>query len=304
MDTRHLRHFLNLAETLHFGRASEASHVSPSTLSRLIRQLEEQLGVTLFERDNRSVRLTRQGQVFQQYAKEALTRWEHCRHLMMEESEQLHGELSLYSSVTASYSFLYALLSELRQKHPGIGIKLHTGDPAHAIRRVMNENDDLTIAARPDVIPDGLAFTSLGHSPLVFIAPNEMPDGRAAFKPPRRHEEWADVPMILSETGLSRTRTEDWFRQWGIKPTVKAQAAGNEAIVAMVGLGMGIGVVPRIVVDNSPLADRVQVLNVQPELTAYDVGLCVLRKRLDNPLIRALWSLVGQHRHSQQSTGI
>ena len=76
MDMRPLKHFLVLADSLHFGRASEACHVSPSTLSRSIRQLEEQLGVSLFERDNRHVALTRQGETFQTYAREALEQWE------------------------------------------------------------------------------------------------------------------------------------------------------------------------------------------------------------------------------------
>ncbi|MCO4758589.1 MAG: HTH-type transcriptional activator IlvY, partial [Oceanospirillaceae bacterium] len=67
------------------------------------------------------------------------------------------------------------------------------------------------------------------------------------------------------------------------------QVAGNEAIVSMVSLGFGVGVVPRIVLDNSPLADRVQVLDVQPELEAYDVGLFALNKKLKSPLIRAFW---------------
>ena len=55
MDMRVLKQFTLLAEALHFGRASEASRISPSALSRSIRQLEEELGVVLFERDNRSV---------------------------------------------------------------------------------------------------------------------------------------------------------------------------------------------------------------------------------------------------------
>src|SRR5690554_7851741 len=76
MDIRPLKQFLTLADTLHFGRASELCHVSPSTLSRTIRQLEESLDVILFLRDNRHVVLTRQGQIFQQYARETLNQWE------------------------------------------------------------------------------------------------------------------------------------------------------------------------------------------------------------------------------------
>jgi LysR family positive regulator for ilvC len=59
----------------------------------------------------------------------------------------------------------------------------------------------------------------------------------------------------------------------------------------MVSLGFGVGVVPRLVLDNSPLADTVRVLDVRPQLTPYEVGLFALEKRLASPLIRAFWSL-------------
>src|SRR6056297_1611846 len=112
MDLRPLRHFLALAETLHFGRASDACHVSPSTLSRSLQQLEASLGVRLIERDNRTAYLTREGRLFQQYARDALEQWAALRQTLMEEAGELAGEISIYCSVTASYSFLYELLSE------------------------------------------------------------------------------------------------------------------------------------------------------------------------------------------------
>lgn len=59
----------------------------------------------------------------------------------------------------------------------------------------------------------------------------------------------------------------------------------------MVSLGFGVGVVPKIVLDNSPLADKIRVLDVQPVLAPYNLGLVVLKKNLDNPLVRAFWKL-------------
>jgi LysR family positive regulator for ilvC len=58
----------------------------------------------------------------------------------------------------------------------------------------------------------------------------------------------------------------------------------------MVSLGFGVGVVPRIVLDNSPLVEKIQVLDVQPELELYEVGLFTLQKKLKSPLINAFWS--------------
>lgn len=59
----------------------------------------------------------------------------------------------------------------------------------------------------------------------------------------------------------------------------------------MVSLGLGVGVVPKIVLDNSPLADRIRIVEVEPKLAPYTLGLVVLKKNLDNPLVSAFWQL-------------
>lgn len=292
MDTRPLRHFLTLAETLHFGRASDLCHLSPSGLTRSIRQLETSVGARLFIRDNRHVELTPEGRIFLDYAREALDQWDTLRNGLQAGAQALQGEISVYCSVTASYSFLYDLLRQFRSQQPGIEIKLHTGDPAVAVQRILHGEEDLAIAARPDSLPQGLAFRSIGLSPLVFIAPVDTTSIPALQEPDLDRVDWSRVPMILSELGLSRKRLDEWFRNRAIKPNIYAQVSGNEAIVSMVSLGLGVGVVPRIVLDNSPLADRVQVLPVTPRLAAYDVGVTVLNRKLRNPLIQAFWSQI------------
>ncbi len=290
MDIRQLRQFVHLAEALHFGRASAAASLSASALSRSIRQLETELGAVLFDRDNRSVTLTRQGATFLTWARDTLTGWDVVRHTLQEQSGELQGEVSLYCSVTASYSFLFELLGKLRRDHPRIELKLHTGDPEHAIARVMAGSEDIAIGARPAALPAGLAFKPIIRSPLVFIAPAAHPLRRALARRRPDPAEWAATPMILSESGLARQRVDRWFRELGVQPTVYAQVAGNEAIVSMVSLGFGIGVVPKIVLDNSPLAGEVAVLDVRPALAPYDVGLFTLEKKLRSPLIAAFWA--------------
>jgi LysR family positive regulator for ilvC len=282
MDSRTLKQFIVLAESLHFGRASETSHVSPSALSRRIQRLEDELGVALFERNNRSVALTRAGNLFLNYARDSLGQWDAIRNVLMEESGELHGEISMYCSVTASYSFLFDILTRFRHDHPHVEIKLHTGDPEDAIPRVLAGDEDIAIGAKPDRLQAGLAFRLIEFSPLVFIASKNHPDPDTS--------DWAANPMILSERGLARRRVDEWFRSLGVQPRIYAQVAGNEAIVSMVSLGFGVGVVPRIVLDNSPLSHTIRVLDVEPRLDDYEVGLFTLEKRLASPLINAFWS--------------
>ncbi len=290
MDNRALKQFVNLTDSLHFGRASEASHVSPSALSRSIRRLELDVGATLFERNNRSVSLTHAGRLFLDYARDTLGDWDTIRNTLMEESGELHGEVSLYCSVTASYSFLFEILTRVRGLHPRIEIKLHTGDPEDAITRVLSGGEDIAIGAHPGHLPAGLAFKLIAMSPLVFITAKEQQEKRALSNRPKDVGEWAGQPMILPERGLARHRVDEWFRNQGTQANIYAQVAGNEAIVSMVSLGFGVGVVPQIVLDNSPLAESVEVLDVQPRLEGYKVGLFTLKKKLASPLINAFWS--------------
>lgn len=291
MNTKALKQFLALAESLHFGRASDECHISISALSRNIRSLEEELGVDLFNRDNRTVALTREGKRFVKYARETTSQWNLIRHELTDNSDQLSGEISIYCSVTASYSFLFELLNRFRQVHPHIEIKLHTGDPDKAITRILDGIEEITIAARPVSMHRGLAFKPITKSPLVFIAPVEQ-QPNVPTTSPTTLQDWEKIPMIVSEGGVSRIRVDDWFSELNITPNIYAQVAGNEAIVSMVSLGFGIGVVPKIVLDNSPLMERVQILDVQPELEPYDIGLFTLKKSLKNPLVEAFWELM------------
>src|SRR5690625_6778091 len=76
--------------------------------------------------------------------------------------------------------------------------------------------------------------------------------------------------MIISAEGLARERFDQWCRQQNLQPNIYAEVKGNEAIVSMVSLGFGVGLVPKIVLNNSPLADRVELLPEQPDLGPLD----------------------------------
>ncbi|MFT4729381.1 MAG: LysR family positive regulator for ilvC [Granulosicoccus sp.] len=292
MNYKSLRHFQILTQTLHFGRASEVANISISAMSRNIRQLEEDVGVPLFTRDNRSVVLTSEGKKFETYARHTLTAWAQIRRELTDSSDALQGEISLYCSVTASYSILFDLLEQFRPRYPGIDIKLHTGDPEHAISQVLSGDDEICIAAYPASLNKTLEFKHITKSPLVFIVPLNPVDERIPLSPPKDAHDWAEIPMILSQGGVARTRVDQWFRTLKVSPRIYAQVAGNEAIVSMVSLGLGVGVVPKIVLDNSPLAERVRVLPVKPDLQPYDLGLITSKKNLKNPLVSAFWSVV------------
>lgn len=137
MDLRDLKTFLHLAESRHFGRSARAMHVSPSTLSRQIQRLEEDLGQPLFVRDNRTVTLTEAGEELRVFAQQTLLQYQQLRHTLDQQGPSLSGELHIFCSVTAAYSHLPPILDRFRAEHPSVEIKLTTGDAADAMEKVV-----------------------------------------------------------------------------------------------------------------------------------------------------------------------
>ena len=287
MNIRNLQLFKHLSESLHFGRTSRACNITPSALTRVIQRLEEELGVVLFIRDNRSVELSPAGVVFKKYSDESIRRWETLQYELSSEMA-LQGELSLYCSVTAAHTILPAILGRLRRVHPDLHLNLHTGDAAKALAKIENNEVDITIAALPDRRPDRLEVMDMLTTPLVFIASLNYPES-VSYK--EGTIDWQQTPIILAERGLSRDRTEGWFRKRQLLPTIYAQVAGNEALIAMVSLGYGIGVVPLLVLEKSPMRDQITILDVSPRLKPFVIGLCTLKKKMVNPKIKAFWQI-------------
>lgn len=296
METRALTVFLSVADTLNFSRSGELLHMSVSAVSRTIQRLEGELGQPLLERDNRSVRLTSAGREFREYARRSVAEWQQLRRKLGTVGE-LAGEVSLFCSVTASYSVLAPILEVFRQEHPGVEIMMHTGDQADGIGRVLAGQDDVAVSGRPGQLPQRLDFLPLTDSPLLFCAPRAdcaVRDLVERNDPLRSELDWEAIPFIVPERGVTKDMLDNWFRDRGIRPRIYAQVAGHEAIVAMVSLGLGVGIAPELVIDASGQSDRVARLDVPDGLPPLTVGLCSLRSRLASPLVGSFWEVAGQ----------
>ncbi|MDX8000541.1 HTH-type transcriptional activator IlvY [Xenorhabdus sp. Reich] len=293
MDLRDLKLFLHLAESCHFGRTATAMHVSPSTLSRQIQRLEELLGHSLFLRDNRTVKLTSAGEQLKQFAQQTLLQYKQLQHSLNHQSSSLTGELRLFCSVTAAYSHLPQVLDKFRAEHPLVEIKLTTGDAADAVDKIQSDAADLGIAGKPEKLSDNVSFTKIGEVPLVLIAPS-LPCAVKALAT-EEQPNWNNIPFILPEHGPSRKRIELWFRRHKIlHPVIYATVSGHEAIVSMVALGCGIALIPAVVVENSPepVRNRISLLENISLVEPFELGVCTLNKRLNEPLIKAFWELL------------
>lgn len=291
MEQKTLAMFVHLSQTLHFGKTALAFHVSPSTLSRIIQRLEQEIANDLLHRDNRSVALTDTGKKFKNYAEQQLEQWQLFKHSLEDKKEQLTGKLHVYCSVTAAYSHLPPLLERFRTQHPLVEIMLTTGDAADALEQVQNKSVDFAIAANPENLPRSVYFHHLATIPLAVIAPTMNCKVQQQLQ--TEILSWSDIPIILPEHGPARKRFELWYRkkQQG-KATIYATVSGHEALVSMVALGCGVGIVPKVVVENSPVKDRVQYLADVGEIEPFDLGVCCLNQSKAQPLIKAFFNAI------------
>lgn len=296
MDIRALSVFLSVADTLSFSRSSELLHISVSAVSRTVQRLEDELGQPLLERDNRSVRLTGAGREFREYARHSVAEWQQLRRKLGNDDE-LAGEVSLYCSVTATYSVLAPILEAFRASHPAVEIKMHTGDQADGIDRILQGRDDVAVSGRPSQMPRRMEFLPLLESPLQFCIPAAdctVRDMVLAAVRENGEIDWSGIPFIVPERGITKEMLDAWFREQGIRPRIYAQVAGHEAIVAMVSLGLGVGIAPQLVIEASGMAPRISQVSVPQGLPALTVGLCSLGQRLASPLLKSFWDVAGQ----------
>ena len=232
--------------------------------------------------------LTPHGLVFQNYAKQIHDIWKQSKQALSFEKGIVSGDLNIYCSVTAAFGILPDILDAFRKRYASVQIKLRTGDAESALGQLQEMDTDLAIAAIPEVFPDHMDYLYVAQTPLVWIKSDKTP----AFE--NQSIDWEKTPLILPKRGIARRRFDRWARDMKIKPFIYAEITGNEAIIAMVHLGCGIGLVPEMVVDKSPVTSAISIMDVLPPLKPYTIGICVKKKNLANPVIKAFWEVAEQ----------
>jgi LysR family transcriptional regulator, positive regulator for ilvC len=288
MDIRELEIFLTVAEQLHFGKASQICNLSPSALTRTIQRMEEQLEQPLFLRDNRTVTLSPAGERLKAYAATSIQEWRIFRSSIKDE-QTVAGTLSIYASITAVYGLLPQLLESYRGSYPDVQLELRTGAAEQAVAQVQSGEIDLAVAALPDRQHSSIEFLPMVTIPLLFIAPKQP--GPATTSEKAVSFDLSRVPLVLPQTGVSRRRIDHWLKEHRIIPNITSEVSGNEAIIAMVRLGCGVGIVPQLVLERSPFRDEIGIVENAPKLEPYVVGLCSSKRNLQRPSVRTFWEL-------------
>jgi DNA-binding transcriptional LysR family regulator len=222
-ELRHLRYFVAVADELNFSRAAQRLHMAQPPLSAAIRQLERELGVELFTRTSREVRLTDAGRAFLDGARRTLAEAERAAHEARRAGAGELGRVRIGYSWSVRFETLPAIGRELRASHPGIDLLTQEMWNARIPDALANGTIDLAIALSPEVA-SGLELEQIRSEPLVAL----LPAGHAlASEPVLRLESLADEQFVLFPRQLA-PRLHDAFmaiyRRAGFEPRLRSES--------------------------------------------------------------------------------
>ncbi|GCE50832.1 LysR family transcriptional regulator [Thermosporothrix hazakensis] len=242
MELRHLRYFVTVAEELHFGRAAERLHIAQPPLSQQIRQLEEELGVSLFTRTKRRVMLTEAGAAFRKEALKALAQVEHAAEVARRTARGEVGQLNIGFVGTASYT-LPRLFKRFREQYPDVALTLRELTTSQQVQALCEQQLHLGVL-RPPVQEPSLQV-EIFHREALIVA---LPEGhRLAPRAALALSELADEPFVLfprqQGPGLYDTII-NLCQQAGFHPRVAQEAIRMETHVGLVAAGFGVSLVP------------------------------------------------------------
>lgn len=238
---RQLRAFATVADTGAFARAAERLHVTPSGLSMLVRELENQLGLRLFYRNTRVVRLTDAGAEFLPVARKTLADLEAAVAASRSLAEVKRGRVSVAASIVVSATLLPWVLHGFVARHPGIRCVIKDGFEEDIRDQVRRGDVDLGIGTLVEGEP-GLAQTTLFEDHLVALLGEGHP---LAAKRSVTWRELARYPLIaLTPRSPSRALADAAFRAAGVTVAPAFEASFSSTVISMVAAGLGVAALP------------------------------------------------------------
>jgi len=240
MELRHLRYFVVLAEELHFTRAAERLHIEQPPLSRAIKDLEDELGVALFDRDRRGTRLTPAGSAFLQDVRRVLSALEQGRENVKAIAAGLQGSLRIAISDGTVDQRLSAFLAHCREEDPEIEIRLAEVPLAEQLRGLRSGDFTMGFAHTANVGEEIIA-EPIWHDPLIVAVPARHPLLAHKEVP---LPELASYPLVLCDPqvceGYCRELTR-LLRPLERDPNVVEHASSLDMMLTLVGAGYGLG---------------------------------------------------------------
>lgn len=245
MDLRHMRHFVAVAEELHFGRAAKRLNMAQPPLSQSIKRLEVDLGVDLFDRSRRGVDLTDAGRVFLDEARRTLAQAELARKMTQREAERV-PEIRVCFVGPALYRILPDLIVRYRAARPDVHVRLFERASPDQITGMLAGDFDIGFITTGVLRPAGCETLLVERAPFVAAVPADWPLAQgdsvslaelaeqAFIRPPQRYAAQYTPP---------EADTFSVFKDAGVMPRVTQEATQTNTSLSLVGAGLGCSLV-------------------------------------------------------------
>jgi DNA-binding transcriptional LysR family regulator len=289
MELAHLEAFLAAAERGSFRRAAEALHLSQPSLSARVHALEEELGVPLFHRMGRGVRLTEMGKAFRPYTERAMEALRQGRDVIDTTRDASGGVLHIASARAIGTYTLPSILERFRQRYPSINVHISIGRSSNVLQMVVDEEVQLGLSrvlTHPDVVTIHL------YDEDVCLATS--PRHPFAIRGEASIYEVALEPLILYDRESSYFVLIDQVcREAGISPRVEMTLDSIEATKHLVELGMGISFLPRSGVRHELERGSLCLIPLKEgHLVSLPTSVMVRRAQYYNPTVLAFLNVL------------
>jgi DNA-binding transcriptional LysR family regulator len=246
MNFNHLAIFLAVAETGNLTRAAERLHISQPAVSKQLRELEKSLGMALFHRLSKGVRLTEGGEALLDYARRIFALESEAERALNELRNLERGHLALGASTTIGVYLLPEICARFREKFPGIEIQLEIANTQEIQKRLLNNELDLGLTEGFITSPD-IQAEVLGEDEIIGIAAPGHPLLNTVELTLQR---LLGEPILWREMGSgTRAVVESALRDRGFSSPPRVSLGSTEAIKRAVITGDGIAFVSRLTVE-------------------------------------------------------
>jgi DNA-binding transcriptional LysR family regulator len=280
--------FLAVAENSSFRKAADQTHLSLPAVSMQIKQLEEQLGVALFQRTTRKVDLTQAGEQLMISARKAMAEIETGLVQIQHTVDVQQGHLSFGCVPTVAGSRLPQILLKFSKKYPGISV--HVRELAHQdlLEAVRRREVDFGIGPVPDKKGE-LNFSPIFVDDYFALLPKAFHDGSRAGV---SLQELAKMPILtLSNSTLFRNHLDSVLKANGVEPELNYEFTHVSTLIAMAEAGLGVAVLPRIAIPRKTLLKAVRITGPAISRT---IAVITIRGHSLSPAAARLVDLCGQ----------
>jgi DNA-binding transcriptional LysR family regulator len=286
LDTRYLQTFREVAKWQSFTRAAEVLGYAQSSVTTQIQNLEQEFGVTLFERWGRKIRLTHAGETLLRYSEQLLALIDEARANLSEQA-QMTGTVTIGTVESLAAFYLPPFLQQFRREHPHMRVMLHPGICSDLRQGVKEGTYDFAVIldwlqSHPDLV-----CVNLGEEELVVVAAADHP---LTQKQRVEAADFAGENWIFTEAGCSyRSMMEAVLRDSGTTIGTALEFGSLEAIKQCVAYGLGIALLPRIAVKDEVAQGKLAILPfAHPDVRVYRQLVYHKKKWMPQSLLRFL----------------